>query len=111
MLRTRRWIRSIALAGPIVLGTLLASPAATAAAAWRPIGPRHDATVSCLVIAPSNPRVVYAGLADGGVQRSDDGGVSWHPASFGLGDPAVNGLAVDPTDPDKVYAATEGGFG
>jgi|HubBroStandDraft_3_1064219.scaffolds.fasta_scaffold17186_3 photosystem II stability/assembly factor-like uncharacterized protein len=81
--------------------------AAATRAVWRPIGPSDGATVRALVFAPSRPSVVYAGLAGGGVQRSDDGGQTWRPASGpGLGDPDVNSLAVDPTHPDVVYAAT-----
>jgi photosystem II stability/assembly factor-like uncharacterized protein len=79
-------------------------------AGWKPIGPPDGATVQALAFAPSKPAVVYAGLAGGGVQRSDDGGATWRPASFGLGNPVVNSLAVDPTNPDAVYAATQLGF-
>jgi hypothetical protein len=35
----------------------------------------------------------YAGLAGGGVQRSDDGGATWHDASTGLPDRNVRALA------------------
>src|ERR1700724_1191234 len=52
-----------------------------------------------------------AGLrAGGGVQRSDDGGATWRPASFGISNPVVNALAVDPAHPDTVYAGTQVGF-
>ncbi|HYL06086.1 MAG TPA: hypothetical protein VE075_08590 [Thermoanaerobaculia bacterium] len=88
-----------------------AAPVASAtAAAWSPIGPPDGATVQALAFAPSRPAVVYAGLAGGGVHRSDDGGATWTPAGFGLDNPAVSSLAVDPTNPDAVYAATQRGF-
>src|ERR1700676_2686951 len=84
--------------------------AAAAVGAWSPIGPPDGATVQALAFAPSDPAVVYAGLAGGGVQRSDDGGLTWRPASFGISNPVVNALAVDPANPDTVYAGTQVGF-
>src|SRR5258708_16860691 len=83
---------------------------AAAVGAWSPIGPPDGATVQALAFAPSDSSIVYAGLAGGGVQRSDDGGATWRPASFGISNPVVNALAVDPTHPDAVYAGTQGGL-
>jgi len=84
--------------------------AAAAVGAWTPIGPPDGGTVQALAIAPGNFSRVYAGLAGGGVQRSDDLGQTWRPASFGLSNPLVNAVAVDPTHPDLVYAGTQVGF-
>jgi hypothetical protein len=47
---------------------------------------------------------VYAGLDRGGVYRSANGGRSWQRAA--LGRLTVLSLAVDPGNPDVVYAAT-----
>ena len=78
--------------------------------AWTPIGPETAGSrVLSLGRAPSNGAILYAGLAEGGVERSDDGGATWRPASFGLGDPFVTALAIDPHDPDRVYAGTPSG--
>lgn len=85
-------------------------PLAAAVGAWSPIGPPDGATVQALAFAPSDAAIVYAGLAGGGVQRSDDGGLTWRPASFGISNPVVNALAVDPSNPDTVYAGTQVGF-
>lgn len=92
------------------LGLVAWHPLAAAVGAWSPIGPPDGATVQALAFAPSDSAIVYAGLAGGGVQRSDDGGVTWRPASFGISNPLVNALAVDPTNPDTVYAGTQIGF-
>ncbi len=71
-----------------------------------------------LAVAPSTASVLYLASAQfdatshchGGVSRSDDGGATWAPADAGL--PGVDGgitaLAVDPGDPDRVWAATAG---
>jgi photosystem II stability/assembly factor-like uncharacterized protein len=95
----------------LLLGLVARHPAAAAVGAWSPIGPPDGgATVQALAFAPSDPAVVYAGLLGGGVQRSDDGGETWRPASSGIANPVVNALAVDPSNPDKVYAGTQAGF-
>ena len=105
--------RGGAIAAALLLGLLgLAAwhPLAAAVGAWSPIGPPDGATVQALAFAPSDSAIVYAGLAGGGVQRSDDGGATWRPASFGISNPVVNALAVDPVHPDMVYAGTQLGF-
>jgi photosystem II stability/assembly factor-like uncharacterized protein len=94
----------------LLLGLGAYRPAAAGIHRWTPIGPPAESRVLSLVMAPSNGRIVYAGLAEGGVERSDDGGASFRPASFGLGDPYVAALAVDPHDPDRVYAGTPSGL-
>lgn len=57
-----------------------------------------------MTFAPSNPGTAYIGSSSSGAFASSDGGVSWHAA--GLSPLAVWALAVDPLDPQKVYAAT-----
>jgi photosystem II stability/assembly factor-like uncharacterized protein len=73
-----------------------------------------------ITFAPSDANVVYAGQshymsagtfdeigASGGVQKSSDGGDSWQGANGGVSQDAnVTALAIHPTDPLVVYAAT-----
>ena len=58
-----------------------------------------------VVIAPSNPQIVYAG-SHGGVFRSDDGGLTWQPRNDGLEFLNVATMDVHPSNPDIVYAST-----
>jgi hypothetical protein len=58
----------------------------------------------CLAIDPSDPDCVYAGLREGGVRRSVDGGRSWEDCR--LPEPGVFSLAVSAAD-GAVYAGTE----
>ncbi len=78
-------------------------------------------SVGALAIAPSNDSIVYMGSGEGalsgdsyygdGVYRSTDGGVTWtHVSSLFTGQ-ATSALAVDPTNPNHVYAATLRGRG
>jgi hypothetical protein len=58
----------------------------------------------CLAADPADPDTVYAGLREGGVRRSVDGGRSW--TDCGLPEPGVFSLAVSAAD-GAVYAGTE----
>ncbi len=79
----------------------------------------RNALVTALAVDPTNPATVYAGTGipggsgSTGVFKTTDGGQSWIPATSGL--PlmpllsVVTSLAVDPSNPDTVYAGTLGG--
>ncbi|HVD09259.1 MAG TPA: hypothetical protein VNB88_01305 [Gaiellaceae bacterium] len=58
----------------------------------------------CLAVDPTNPSVLYAGLREGGVRRSDDGGRAW--VDCALPESGVFSLAISPAD-GAVYAGTE----
>jgi photosystem II stability/assembly factor-like uncharacterized protein len=58
----------------------------------------------CLAVDPGDPGIVYAGLREGGVRRSTDGGHTW--VDCGLPAPQVFSLAVSAAD-GAVYAGTE----
>ena len=58
----------------------------------------------CLAVDPSDPSTLYAGLREGGVRRSDDGGRTW--VDCALPESGVFSLAVSAAD-GAVYAGTE----
>jgi photosystem II stability/assembly factor-like uncharacterized protein len=64
----------------------------------------REPEVGCVAVDPADPDTVYAGLRDGGVRRSTDGGGSWIDCH--LPDAGVYSLAVSPAD-GAVYAGTE----
>jgi photosystem II stability/assembly factor-like uncharacterized protein len=90
--------------------------------AWRPVSQRPDESMSwrAIAFAPSDPATVYAGtsaffsagtfddqMSAGGIYVSHDSGTTWPPANDALSQDAnVTGLAVDPHNPQVVYAAT-----
>ncbi|MEO5509053.1 MAG: glycoside hydrolase [Longimicrobiales bacterium] len=85
---------------------------------WFPI---FDATstnsIGAVVVAPSDPNIVYVGSGEGlqrpdlsvgdGVYRSNDAGRTW--THLGLRDAQqIPNIAVDPTDPNRLFVAALG---
>src|SRR5438093_10448530 len=74
--------------------------ASTSFAGWSSSGPLGGA-VNTVVVAPSDPAVVWAGSA-AGVFRSIDGGATWSNVSGPLAD--VARLVVHPADSNRAWA-------
>ena len=74
------------------------------------VGEDEYREILTLAIAPSDPRIVYAGASEDALVpdrlwRSVDGGASWTVSSDQLDDYAILDLAVSPEDSEVVYAA------
>ncbi len=75
--------------------------------------------VSTLAIDPTTPSTIYAGTfptffhgqppIGGGVFKSTDSGATWAATNTGLTNLIVTALAINPTTPAILYAATSGG--
>ncbi len=79
--------------------------------AWTPLGPGNiGGRTRALVIDPRSPRTLYAGGVAGGVWKSTDGAVSWHPLTDLLPNLAVSSLAMDPANSNVLYAGTGEGY-
>jgi photosystem II stability/assembly factor-like uncharacterized protein len=79
--------------------------------------PGTSTSIGAIAVAPSNPQILYVGTGESdiradvitgdGVFKSTDAGKTWHEA--GLADThTISGLAVDPKNPDVVYASSMG---
>ncbi|HVC43369.1 MAG TPA: hypothetical protein VND20_01015 [Candidatus Binataceae bacterium] len=68
----------------------------------------HPAPVRALSFAPGDSSVIYAGVEDGGVFRSPDGGATFVPLDHAV-HTGIHGLAVDPDEPKRLYVATARG--
>jgi photosystem II stability/assembly factor-like uncharacterized protein len=71
--------------------------------------------ITSVALDPRDPNgnVIYVGTDNGGVWKSTDGGADWTPLTDYVTDPnstpvpvAIGGVAVDPGNPNTVYAAT-----
>ncbi|MBK8231676.1 MAG: glycosyl hydrolase [Candidatus Eisenbacteria bacterium] len=81
--------------------------AAPRAATWVFRGPTNiGGRVTDLAVDPRDGAIVYAAAAEGGVLRSTDSGQHWLPLFDDLTTLSVGALALDPVDPDVVYAGT-----
>src|SRR5512133_938242 len=69
----------------------------------------------CLAVDPAGPDTVYAGLREGGVRRSVDGGRSWvdcrlpEPGVFSLAVSAADGAVYAGTEPSRLFRSDDGG--
>lgn len=78
---------------------------------WQSLGPGNiGGRVRALLIHPTQPDRMWAGSVSGGIWYTDDGGARWDPVDDFMGNLAVSTLAMDPTDPDLIFAGTGEGF-
>ena len=85
---------------------------------WQPIfDDQPTGSVGDVVVAPSNPNVLYVASGEGlqrpdlsvgdGIYKTTDGGKTW--VNTGLTDAQqIGGLAIDPTNENRVFAAVLG---
>lgn len=85
---------------------------------WKPIfDDQPTGSIGDIAVAQSNPNVIYVGSGEGlqrpdlstgnGIYKSTDGGKSW--THLGLRDAQqIGGLAVDPTNENRVFVAALG---
>ncbi|GBD07614.1 Xyloglucanase [bacterium HR21] len=74
---------------------------------WQPIGPfTVGGRIRTVVHHPRKDGWVYIGAAAGGIWRTTDGGQSWIPLFDDGNSLSFGALAIDPNNPDILYAAT-----
>ncbi len=85
---------------------------------WVPIfDSESTGSIGALAVAPSDPRIVYAGSGEGlqrpdlaignGIYKSIDGGATW--THLGLRDgEQIGSMAVNPSDPNRLFVAVLG---
>ena len=89
-------------------------------APWRSVGPFGFQTsgfygsspnadggrIRAIAIHPTNPSIVYAGSASGGVWRTNNGGATWTPLTDNQCSLNTGSIAIDPVNPNIVYVGT-----
>ncbi|MDQ6780012.1 MAG: hypothetical protein M3Z37_02505, partial [Candidatus Eremiobacteraeota bacterium] len=106
---------SLRLLAAVTLTAALGGTAHAAAAAsydlrglkYREIGPAiSGGRTPAVAGSDADPNLYYAGGADGGVFKSEDGGVTWRAVFDQQPAAAVGALAIAPSDPAQVWVGT-----
>ena len=94
----------------------VARPGAAASAAlsstqWTSIGPGAiggccSGRVWTIAVHPTDSNTVYIGTDGGGVWKTSDGGASWTPLTDDQPSLTIRSIALSPSNPNIVYAAT-----
>jgi photosystem II stability/assembly factor-like uncharacterized protein len=85
---------------------------------WEPIFDQQPTqSIGAIAVAPSDPKVIYVASGEGlqrpdlsvgdGIYKSNDGGSTWSHLGLRNGQ-QIPALAVDPHDPNRVFAAVLG---
>jgi len=80
---------------------------------WKHMGLSDTYTIPRIVIHPTNPDIVYVAAsghewtnnADRGIYKTTDGGATWQKVFFVNEKTGAIDLAMDPADPNTLYAA------
>src|SRR5215467_2449332 len=73
---------------------------------WRSIGPPRSGYVSAPAGVPGDVTTYYAGMPEGGVWKTTNGGTTWKPVFDDARVASVGAVAVAPSSPTTVYVGT-----
>lgn len=89
----------------------LRKSSASALDSWSQLGPGNiGGRTRTLLIHPKKPKIMYAAGVSGGIWKTKNNGKRWQPIGDDLANIAVNVLAMDPEDPNVIYAGTGEGY-
>ncbi|QQS37586.1 MAG: T9SS type A sorting domain-containing protein [Ignavibacteriales bacterium] len=87
----------------------------TMAVTWVSLGPTPGSypgygSISSRIVTgayhPTDPNIIYIGPANGGVWKTTDGGTNWQPLGDNEVSMSMGAIAIDPVNPNIVYAGT-----
>ena len=78
-----------------------------ASQAWLQRGPNNiQGRVTSIAVDQTNDQIAYIGAAEGGVFKTTDAGNSWTPTFDNQPSISIGAVAIDPSNPNVVYAGT-----
>lgn len=90
-----------------IAGRAFNAAPAQATGAWEQLGPNNVAgRARTILVHPKTPNILYTSGAGGGLWKSTDSGASWQALDDFLPVLAIGALAMDPRNPDTLYAGT-----
>lgn len=103
----QRHIQGMRVAGRARSGAKPDGRREAAIGAWEDLGPGNfGGRTRSLVINPADPNIMYAGAVLGGVWKTTDGGANWAPLNDLLPNIGIGALAMDPKNPNILFAGT-----
>src|ERR1043166_6943022 len=74
---------------------------------WRSVGPANNAgRISVVVGVPGNRDVYYVAGANGGIIKTNNGGIPFRPIFDRQDIASIGAIAVAPSDPNILYVGT-----
>ena len=74
---------------------------------WTCEGPTNiGGRINCMAISKQHTQVMYAGMPQGGIFKTTDGGTNWNPVFDNANYLAIGSITIDPTNDSIVYAGT-----
>jgi photosystem II stability/assembly factor-like uncharacterized protein len=67
--------------------------------------------INTIAVHPDSSEVVYIGTYSDGIYKTTNGGNSWEAVNNGLASSDIRSIAIDPSDPNIVYAGSGNGYG
>src|SRR6266567_561895 len=78
---------------------------------WIWLGPGNiGGRVRSILVHPTTTSTMWAGSVCGGIWKTTNSAASWFPMNDFMANLAIGSMAMDPTDPNVIYAGTGEGF-
>ena len=77
---------------------------------WRSVGPFRGGRTRAVAGVPGRPNVLYMGVCNGGVWKTDDYARTWTPIFDAESTGSIGAIAIAPSDPNIIYVASGEGL-
>ena len=86
---------------------MLTDAAQRSTSTWESVGPNNiGGRITDLAYHPTDPSIIYAGSAVGGIFKSTDSGDTWNPIFDDANSASIGNIAIAASEPNTLYAGT-----